>query len=207
MLVRALMLHRNELVIADINESLESALKKMLDNNFLSIPVTNGKVFVGAISKEKIYEEYFEGDYSDKQNFLKNTKVKDVFWNIIPRVNPNDFIEKASRILETFGIPFVAVVNEREEFEGIVTHYGIFHEFGEIFGLNEGHRLAVTAYDVPGQLAKLTDIIVKCGGNLISFAVVNPKVKTDVVEFVARVKINNFQHLVERVKSAGFRVQ
>lgn len=207
MFVRALMLKKECLVLADPEESLESALKKIEDNNFLSVPVVEGKSFLGVVSKEKIFEEYFKGDFDNKQDFLKNTKVRDIYRNIIPRVSPNDLIERASRVLETFGIPFVAAVNEREEFEGIVTHYAIFHTFGEVFGLNEGHRISVTAYDVPGQLAKLADIIARSGGDIISFAVVDPKVRLDVKEIVVRVRIMELDRLMERIKDAGFKLQ
>jgi acetoin utilization protein AcuB len=206
MLVRALMLHRDQLVIASLDESLKSALSKIEENNFLSIPVAEGKTFVGAISKEKIFEEYFKGDFSDKNKFLEETKVREIFWNIIPRVDPNDFAERASRVLETFGIPFVAVVNERDEFEGIVTHYAIFHTFGEIFGINEGRRISVTTLDIQGQLAKLTDIITKAGGDIISFVIIDPKVRLDVKEIVARVRVANFERLAQKIRDAGFKV-
>jgi acetoin utilization protein AcuB len=207
MFVRALMLKREQLVVASPEESLESVLKKIEDNNFLSIPVADGKTFLGVVSKEKVFEEFFKGDYNDKHEFLKSIKVRDVYRNIIPRVSPNDHIERASRVLETFGIPFVAAVNEREEFEGIVTHYAIFHTFGEVFGLNEGHRIAVIAYDVPGQLAKLADIITKSGGDIISFTVVDPKVRLDVKELVVRVRVMDLDRLLERIKDAGFKLQ
>lgn len=207
MLVRALMLSKDQLVVASPDESLESALKKIEDNNFLSIPVADGKVFLGAVSKERIFEEYFKGSYDCRECFLKEVKVREVYRNIIPRVSPNDQIERASRVLETFGIPFVAAVNERDEFEGIVTHYAIFHTFGEVFGLNEGHRISVTAYDVPGQLAKLADIITKNGGDIISFAVVDPKVRLDVKEIVVRVRVMDLNKLLEKITDSGFKLQ
>ena len=207
MLVRALMLPKSELVIAELDESLKSALKKIEDNDFLSIPVVDGKLFAGVIAKEKIFEEYFKGDYTSKEDYLNTMDVRGIFRNIVPRVSPYDPIERASRVLETFDIPFVAVVNERDEFEGIVTHYAIFHSFGEILGVNEGERIAVTAYDIPGQLAKLTDIITKAGGDIISFTVIDPKAKLDVRLIVVRVRILNYEQLVKKIREAGFKIQ
>jgi acetoin utilization protein AcuB len=207
MLVRALMLPKSELVIAELDESLKSALKKIEDNDFLSIPVVDGKLFAGVIAKEKIFEEYFKGDYTSKEDYLNTMDVRGIFRNIVPRVSPYDPIERASRVLETFDIPFVAVINERDEFEGIVTHYAIFHSFGEILGVNEGERIAVTAYDIPGQLAKLTDIITKAGGDIISFTVIDPKAKLDVRLIVVRVRILNYEQLVKKIREAGFKIQ
>lgn len=207
MLVRALMLPKSELTIAELDETLKSALKKIEDNDFLSIPVVDGKLFAGVIAKEKIFEEYFKGNYTSKEEYLNTVNVRSIFRNIVPRVSPDDPIERASRVLETFDIPFVAVVNDRDEFEGIVTHYAIFHTFGEILGINEGERIAVTAYDIPGQLAKLTDIITKAGGDIISFTVIDPKAKLDVRLIVVRVRILNYEQLVRKIKEAGFKVQ
>lgn len=207
MLVRALMLGKEKLITASPEESLKSALDKIEDNNFLSIPVVEGKTFLGVISKERIYEEYFKGEYTDKANFLEKTRVKSLYRNIIPRVDPNDLIERSSRVLETFGIPFVAVVNDKGDFEGIVTHYVIFHTFGEVFGINEGHRISVTLYDVPGQIAKLTDIITKMGGDIISFVVLDPGVKLDVKEIVIRVRANDLGRLIDKLKEAGYKLQ
>lgn len=207
MLVRALMLDMKALVTVSSEESLKTALKKIEDNAFLSIPVVDGRTFFGVVSKEKIFEEYFKGEYDDKDAFLESTKVKSIYRNIIPRVSPNDQIERASRVLETFGIPFVAVVNERDEFEGIVTHYAIFHTFGEVFGLNEGHRIAVTTYDVPGQLAKLADVILRSGGDIISLTIIDPRVKLDVKEIVVRVRVVELENLIQRIKDAGFKIQ
>lgn len=207
MLVKALMLPVEKLTIASPDENLKSALQKIEDCDFLSIPVAEGDTFVGAVSKEKIFEEYFKGEYDNKESFLQETRVRSVFYGIIPRVDPTDPVERASRVLETFGIPFVAVVDEKDKFQGIVTHYAIFHTFGEIFGINEGRRIAVTAFDLPGQLAKLTEIVTRAGGDIISFAVLNPNVKLDVKEIVLRVRALNYDQLISRIREAGFRVE
>jgi acetoin utilization protein AcuB len=206
MLVRALMLSKQELVTVGPEESLKTALDKINEKNFLSIPVIEGKKFVGIISKEKIYAEYFlTGEEKDK--YLEGRKVKELMRCDIPALKPQDEIEKATNTLEIYGVPFVAVINDLDEFEGIITHHAIFREFTNILGVNRGKRLAVIAYDVHGQIAKLSDIISKLGGDIISFVIIDPKVKTDVKEIVVRMRAENFAQIVEAVKHAGFRVQ
>lgn len=206
MLVNTLMLSKDELTLALPEESLKSALRKIEDKGFLSIPVVNGKKFIGSISKEKIYEEFFKSSLNERDSFLENARVKGVYCGVIPVVDPLDPVERASKVLETFGIPFVAVVNERDEFLGIVTHYAIFHTFGEIFGINEGRRIEVTTYDIPGQLARLTDIVAKSGGDIISLAVLDPNVKIDVKDIVLRVKVSNYDQLIAKIGEAGFKI-
>lgn len=206
MLVKALMLQKDELITGTPDDSLKIALNKINERNFLSIPVVDGKKFAGVISREKIFEEYFEIG-GNREDYLDNTRIKKIIRTDIPSVRPQDEIEKAAQALVNYGVPFVAVINEADEFEGIITHFTIFKEFLSILGIDRGKRLAVIAYDIPGQIAKLSEIISRNGGDILSFVVLDPKIKTEVKEIVVRIKANNFVEIVEAVSRAGFRVQ
>lgn len=206
MLIKAFMLPKEELITAALDESLGSALNKIEERNFLSIPVIDGKKFIGVISKERIYEEYFQIG-GNREEYLNNTRVRKIIRTGIPFLKPQDEVEKAADTLENYGVPFVAIINDNEEFEGIVTHYAIFREFADILGIDRGGKISVIAYDIPGQVAKLADIITKNGGDIISFVVLDPKTKTEVKEIVVRIKADRFNEIVNAVKSAGFRVQ
>lgn len=205
-LVKALMLHKEELITATPEDSLKTALNKINERNFLSIPVVEGKKFAGVISREKIFEEYFEIG-GNREDYLNNTKIKKIIRADIPSVKPQDEIEKAAQALINYGVPFVAVINEMDDFEGIITHFTIFKEFLNILGIDRGKRLSVIAYDIPGQIAKLSEIISRHGGDILSFVVLDPKVKTEVKEIVVRIRADNFAEIVEAVSKAGFRVQ
>lgn len=206
MLLRALLVPFSELVYASSNDTLEEALDKINSENFLSIPVVDDRKFVGVISKEKIYSTYFELG-GDREDFLKMNKVCDLVRRDIPILSVADDIEKAAHTLEIYGIPFVAVIDEFGDFAGIITHHTIFKTFVEIFGMDKGKKLSVIAYDIPGQIEKLTDIISKMDGDIISFVVLDPKVKTDVKEIVIRIKTDRFVETVDAIRDAGFRVQ
>lgn len=206
MLVKALMLHKEELITATPEDSLKTALDRINERNFLSIPVVDGKKFAGVISRERIFEEYFEIG-GDREEYLNNTKIRKIIRADIPSIRPQDEIEKAAQALINYGIPFVAVINDIDEFEGIITHYTIFKEFLSILGMDRGKRLSVIAYDIPGQIAKLSEIIARHGGDIISFVVLDPKIKTEVKEIVVRIKADNYSEIVNSVSKAGFRVQ
>lgn len=206
MLVKALMLQKDELITATPDDTLKIALDRINERNFLSIPVVEGKKFAGVISREKIFEEYFEIG-GNRDEYLNNTKVRKIIRADIPSVRPQDEIEKAAQALINYGVPFVAVINDVDEFEGIITHFTIFKEFLTILGMDRGKRLSVIAYDIPGQIAKLTEIISKNGGDIISFVILDPKIKTEVKEVVARIKTDNYTEIVNAVSKAGFRVQ
>ncbi len=206
MFVKNLMLPREQLITISPKETIKRALEIIEENNFLSIPVAEDEVFYGSISKDRIYAFYYEKSL-DKECLLSDFVVENVMRTDVPSIHPLEQMEKAAHYLEVKNIAFVAVVDEYNKFKGIVTHHAIFHEFTELFGLNKGRRLAVIAYDIQGQISKLSKIITENNGDIISFVVVDPKSVTEVKEIVVRVRTENFQEILEKVKEAGFKIQ
>jgi acetoin utilization protein AcuB len=200
------MLSKEKLITVTPKVTIGKALEIMNENNFLSIPVVEDNKFYGSISKERIYTYYYE-KCVDKECLLSDFVVENVMRTDVPVINPMQQVEEAAHFLETRSVSFVAVVDNYGEFKGIVTHYAIFHQFTELFGLNKGKRLAVIAYDIQGQVSKLTKIITENKGDIISFVIVDPKSVTDVKEIVVRLDTDNFDDIVAKVKVAGFKVQ
>lgn len=206
MLVNNLMLLKEKLVTVTPKVTIGEALEIMKKNNFLSIPVVEGTKFYGAISKEKIYAYYYE-KCVDKKCLLSDFVIENVMRTDVPVIDPMKQVEEAAHFLETRNVSFIAVVDSKGDFKGIVTHNAIFHQFTELFGLNKGRRLAVMAYDIQGQISKLTKIITENKGDIISFVVIDPKSLTEVKEIIMRLKTSNFDEIVEKVKASGFKVE
>ena len=206
MFVNNLMLPKEKLVTVTPKVTIGKALEVMDENNFLSIPVIEDNKFYGSISKERIYTYYYE-KCLDKKCLLSDFIVENVMRTDVPIINPMEQVEEAAHFLETRSVSFVAVVDSYGAFKGIVTHHAIFHQFTELFGLNKGKRLAVIAYDIQGQISKLSKIITENKGDIISFVVVDPKSVTEVKEIVVRLKTDNFEEIVSKVKTSGFKVQ
>jgi len=206
MFVNNLMLSKDKLITVTPKITIGKALQIIDENNFLSIPVVEDNKFYGSISKERIYTYYYE-KCVDKKCLLSDFVVENVMRTDVPVINPMQEVEEAAHFLETRSVSFVAVVDNNGEFKGIVTHHAIFHQFTELFGLNKGKRLAVIAYDIQGQVSKLTKIITENKGDIISLVIVDPKSVTDVKEIVLRLDTDNFDDIVSKVKTAGFKVQ
>jgi acetoin utilization protein AcuB len=206
MLVNSIMLTRDKLITVSPKASIKEALDTMDKNKFLSLPVAEGDRFYGSISKDRIYEFYYE-KCDDKQCFLSDFNVETVMRTDYPSIHPQEQIENAVHFLEVMNIAFVAVVDDHGLFKGILTHHAVFQQFNQVFGLNKGKRLSVIAFDIPGQISKLSKIIAENKGDIISFVVVDPRSVTDVREIVMRVRTDNMEDLTRKVKEAGFKVQ
>ncbi len=205
MYVKNHVLSKSKLVMLQVEDSISEALDKITKGDFLSLPVLDGEKFVGILMKEAIFRRYFEEGGTDKEKYLKETKVKDLCKTDVKTINENVFIENASYLLNEFRTPFLPVLDDRDNFKGILTHSSIFNAFSEIFGLNKGTRIVINVYDIPGQIAKLTETIRKADVNIANFAVMDAKVM-DVYQVVVRVDITDVEDLIEKIEKAGFKV-
>lgn len=203
MLVKNIMIPLKDLATIDIHDTIEHTLKVIDENNLLSLPVTDKKNFVGIISKNYIYEEYFKLN-GDKEEFVQR-KVSEFMKTKIDAVSMNDIVEVSAQILANQNLRFIPVVDEKEQFCGIVTHKAIFRICTKILGF--GHtRLVVTTRDSKGKLARLAEVINKQGGNIISIAEIDLEVM-NLREIILRVDIDNVKRLVEAITDNGFIVR
>lgn len=205
MYVRNHVLHKDKLTTVRMDESLESALNKIQEGNFLSLPVVDDDECKGLIMKEAIYRKFFEEGHLDKEDYLKNTEVRDLFVDKFEVISGNERIEKASYLLKELSIPFLTVLDSNGKFDGILTHKAIFNAFSEVFGLEEGYRIVINLVDVPGQLARLTDFLGKERANIINLAMVDTKVM-GIVRVILRVDTDAAEALIEKLRGEGFKI-
>ncbi len=208
MYVNNIMVYKDSLTTVTPEDSAQFALDLIQKNNFLSIPIVEKNKFYGLISKEVIFEHcYKESKEKNQLVSVSEFKVSDVMVTDLPVAHHSDLIESAAHQLYVNKTPFVAVLDENDDFKGIITHKSIFKEFTEILGFNKGKRIAVTAYDIPGQILKLIKIITENKGDIISCVVEDPKSRLAVKEIVLRVETENYDHIVHKITSAGFKLQ
>ena len=207
MYVNNLMVSKEELVTVTREDSIQIALDLIEKNDFISIPIVEKTKFYGVITKELIFQYFYKVCNEKKEVIsLADFKVKEAMDTALPVLYMNDLVETAANLLYLNKAVFVAVLDESGEFKGIITHKDIFREFTSLFGLDKGHRLSVTAYDIPGQILRLTKIISENKGDIISCVVEDPKSKLAVKEIVIRIETKNFEHIVHKIESAGFKI-
>ena len=204
MYVKNHMLKMEHLTTVDLEESTESAIKKITQGNFLSLPVLSNGELKGIIMKEAIYRYYFEEDIN-KEDFLTLKKVKDIYSENIETIEDSKRIENAAFLLKELSIPFLAVIDSNKKFKGILTHTAIFNAFSELLGLYKGYRIVINMFDIPGQLARLTDLLRKENANIINIAIVDAKI-FDIVRVVLRVETNDLEGLMNKIQKRGFKI-
>lgn len=203
MMVKNIMIPIEKLTTVALEDTVKDTIALIDAHNLLSLPVVQGNKFVGIISKKYIFEEYFKSN-EDKEEFLER-KVAEFMKTKIDAVSERDLVEVPGKILTEHNLQFVPVVNEKGNFNGIVTHKAIFKTFNKILGV--GHtRIEVITRDVKGRLAALTEIITKQDVNILSIAEIDIEVM-NLREIIMRVDSKNIKALIEALNGGGFTVK
>lgn len=106
----------------------------------------------------------FEANY-----LLAHVLVKDVMSQPIT-VTEDTPLEDAARLMVDKGIGCLPIMRGDELF-GVITETDIFKAFVEILGSGKADlRVTLRSPDKPGELARLTGVIAKLGGNMHSVA-------------------------------------
>lgn len=202
------MLSKDKLTMLDLDENVGSALEKINEGNFLSLPVVDGNQFKGFLMKETIYRKFFDYEGKNKEEYLANIKVKDIYTDEYKSIRANELVEEASYLLKEFRTPFLPVFDKDDEFIGILTHSAIFNAFSQIVGIGRGTRLVVNLYDIPGQIATLTSAVKKMNVNILNFTALDTKV-LDVYKVILRVDTKDektLENLIAKIEAEGFKI-
>ncbi|MBE6022046.1 MAG: CBS domain-containing protein [Cellulosilyticum sp.] len=203
MIIKNILIPYQDLTKVSIHDTAGKTLEMIDSEQLLSLPVVDGNQFIGIISKRYILEEFYNSN-EEKETFLKRPVVE-FMKTKVPCLSSDDLVEEALKLLCEHNVQFIPIVNEKNEFAGIVSHKAVFRTFRNALGI--GHtRLVITTYDLKGRLAKLSEIIAKENGNIMSIVQVDPEVM-GLKELILRVEITNAQKLVKVLNENGFTVR
>lgn len=205
MFVKSVMLPENQCIIATKGETLKETLEKLNKHDIESMPVVDQGTYIGMISKQTIYEHFFEKVDVDKEQFLTTFKVKDLINNADHYVKMEDVFEKTLKTLK--GYPIIAVVDDDKQLLGLVSRYDVIEQFESAFGLKRfGVRIAISAQEQEGSLAKVTELVKRYNENIIAVATFDEtgKLARRIVLKVEKTKeTDNF---IKHLEKTGFRI-
>lgn len=206
MLVKNHILPKNMLTLLSVEDTVKTALDKMEEGDFLSLPVVENDKFVGYVMKAEIYEKFYHEGACNREDFEKQSIEKFVETGI-KALDPNDGIDEASIAIEKLNIPFLPAIDADGNFLGILTHASIFKAFSDLFNLGKGRQLIVYIFNIPGQLSRLLNVFRKEGINVPSMVVMDAKVM-GILKVQCRVEVasnEEFEELISKVEKEGLK--
>ena len=207
MLIKPIILPVNKLTVLSPEDTAQKAIQIIEDNGFLSLPVVEGKKFVGFLSKQFIYDEFFKSGETDYNKFFQK-KVSEFIVNPLEAVKDSTPVEEAAEMFFESKIRFLPVVDSNNEFVGILTQKALFDIITRVFGLQDA-KIVILSSDFSGVIAKISEIIYKYGANITNIVQMDTGLM-EVREISIRVdceSAKDLDKLADKLKNNGIKVR
>ncbi|MBM7562252.1 CBS domain-containing protein [Fusibacter tunisiensis] len=204
MKVRAIMVPVKELTVLKPTDTAKEAVELIDQNGFLSLPVADGKKFVGFLSKQFIYDTFFKEDHPSMEEFLSRPVITFIHNRVEP-VTPDLMVEEAADIFFNKNVRFIPVVDANDQFMGIVTQKALFGVITKIYGLKRT-KISIYTDDFKGVLSRIAEIISKNDGNIKNIALIDTEVM-GLQEISIRLDTKDPDRIVKRLEEKGFKVR
>ncbi|MED4227080.1 CBS domain-containing protein [Neobacillus cucumis] len=204
MFVKNIMIPKHECIIAQADETLNDALDRLEKHQIDGLPVLNGDKYVGIITRFNIYEGFFHSG-KQKDNYLTSTIVSDVTSHGDKFLLGGELFEKTLLDLKDF--PLLAIVDDHNTFQGVVTRSDVLSSFESAFGVNRpGVRIAFTSIETEGRIARLSEIAHQFHEHIISLVTFDETDKL-VRRIVMKIeKKDNISRFTKKLEEHGFRI-
>lgn len=205
MRVKAIMTPFNKLTCIRVDHTVQEALAMIDSEELISLPVIEEEqLFVGVLSKQDMYEEYFNNFTGTREEFLSR-KVREFMRTKVETIGENTRIEEAASLFIHSKVCFIPITNDSGKLFGIVTQQAVFKEYQRIFG-NKHNSMAIYTYDIKGVLGKICEQIAKEGGDICNMMVI-PTDIMGLAEVFLRVEAPNFGKVVRALVRHGYDVR
>ncbi|OYP56144.1 acetoin utilization protein AcuB [Lachnotalea glycerini] len=204
MRVKAIMIPFKELTCINLKDTLERAMKIIDENNLLSLPVVDGKQFIGVLSKQYTYEYYFKNSSENKEEFLKNS-VSLLMKDKMETVSEDMRIEDVAALFITSKVRFIPITNHLGELIGIVTQQAVFKQYQKMFG-HKHNSFVIYTYDYRGAGARIMETIAKAGGDIRNMMAFHTDVM-DLVEIFFRIDSKDFNKVLKALEKQKFDIR
>ncbi|NMP21119.1 hypothetical protein [Sulfobacillus harzensis] len=166
--------YRNAEVQASV--SLSEVLQRLKE--YPALMVLDGRDIVGGITRGRLFglfADYWMNDGSPSKDILPNPVGH--YAASVPVMEHGASVEEAIDQLVQ-GAPLVIVRDRRNEPYGIISWLEVNQYLREITGLNDQDsvRFSLALLDIPGQLARVAEVVGRSGANITALTVSDPKV-------------------------------
>lgn len=205
MFIKNHMISKDKLVTFQMDEKLKEAFEFMEKEKLLAVPVFYKEIFVGILKLYDIYKRYFESKIINREEFLIKTEIKEIMNDEFISLKHDDVIDNVYNILSETHVPFFTVVDDCNNFIGIIHHSTILKCIEEDYGLNSKDRIIILIHKKSNELINLTSILSKSGAKIINICVKECKL-INIHKVVLKIEECNLDLLINKIESHGFKV-
>ncbi|MDQ0481943.1 CBS domain-containing protein [Guptibacillus hwajinpoensis] len=205
MYVRSAMKTIRETIYVNDDTKLSETLELLKEREVDGVPVIKGNKYVGIVTFNRIYKAYFKSDITDKEKFLNETSAGEIAYQKDVTVDQEAVFE--TTLLLAKNAPLIAVVDEKQNFIGIITRSDILDQFQSAFGMRKpGIRIAFASSETEGRIARLAKIAKNFHENIISLSTFDES-NQNVRRIVMKIeKKENLDQFIAKLEQNGFKV-
>ena len=134
----------------DLHDKVKMALQEMQLANYSALPVLDGVLFLGMIALANLEDAAPEAEIITIQQLFQKHSVR-----------PNDHFLQALRLRSKFYLDLIPVVNEKQEWEGLIDPEKLLDEVSNMIGAAETGSLLVLEMSrndyAPGLINRLVE--------------------------------------------------
>ncbi|MRX73848.1 CBS domain-containing protein [Bacillus lacus] len=193
---------KEEVKYCPADYTVKQAYELLKETGYRCVPVltVKEKAFAGLIYKVDLLEHYVENKGRDEDSIEGLISDKDAF------------IFEEDSFIKTFisirRLPFLAVLNEKKEFSGIITHANIMDVLEDSFGLKTGgHLLTVATKEHKGAIKDLVTAVkgVNIEG-LLTLDNGDKYIRRIIVNLSRDTSEENLNRIIKKLEEKDFRV-
>lgn len=202
MIFDSLIKRKDELTTLPEDTTLSEALKVLEDTGYRCVPILDksGKLFRGNIYKMHIYRH-------KSRNGDMSLPVTSLLKNATKFISVNDAFYKVFFTIRD--LPYIAVLDEHNQFYGILTHNRILKMLAESWNVNNGsYTLTIAIPDERGALVTMAKEITRFSqiANIMSLNLTDTSVRLVLVTLPENITADRVDRIVKRLKRRGFDV-
>ncbi|EJQ48297.1 hypothetical protein IEI_03828 [Bacillus wiedmannii] len=194
-------LSKQQVTFCKMNDSGEEALHIMNETGFRAIPVLaeDEKKFIGIIYKVDLLEKKCNSG-------LEKLSTEHMLGDSSAFIFEKDSFFRAFYVIRR--LPFLAVLNDYNEFVGILTHSNIFDVIEDSFGMRTGgYILTIATQDCKGTIKELGTLLKAFNiGGLFTLDNGDQYIRRVIVNIADELNEKRLKQLIEKIEKKGFRV-
>lgn len=204
MFVKSILIPKHHCFTIQHDDTLKSALEKLEEKQVDGLPVLAGDQYAGILTRFGIYQSYFLSNMQ-KDDFLNSTTASEIATHQEKFLLGEEVFEKT--LLDLMDFPLLAVVDQSQQFLGVVTRSDVLKQFQSAFGMSQpGVRIAFTSIETEGRIARLSEIAHQFQEHIISLVTFDETDKL-VRRIVMKVeKKDNIDRFTRKLEEHGFRI-
>ena len=162
-----------DLVVADIDDSMDEAVKLLKKHNIRMLPVMKKGKLAGVVTDRDLKRAQASDattlDIHEMLYLLSNIKIRNVMAKQLITI-PNDYtVEETADILLSHKISGAPVVDPQGKLVGVITKNDLFRALIALSGFGQkGIQFAFRVEDRAGSIKEIADIIRDFGGRMVS---------------------------------------